>query len=139
MKHSLDSFNSYEAYKNQDMNNLITIFRVVDKDGFGMYGSKIITSCLWDRATDCAYDEQHICPCADGLTNIPFSWYYGFNTIEQLKKWVHKPEWLCNMHNLGGKLLMISIPREYVWVGGHQVVFDPHEIVEVLEMSLLEI
>jgi len=121
------------------MDKLVTIYRIEDGEGFGMYGSQLLHENLWDKATGGAFDECHVMPSDDGLSQHPWSWKFAFKDETQLKGWVYKKEWLENMHNLGGKIIMLLIPYEFVWNGGHQVIYDPYEVIEKLEMSLLEI
>lgn len=121
------------------MDNLVTIFRVEDSQGYGMYGSQLISESLWDKATEGAFEECHVMPSDDGLTNRPWSWKFAFKDEKQLKSWIYKKDWLENMHKLGGKIVMLLVPYEFVWCGGHQVIYDPYEVVETLELSLLEI
>lgn len=120
-------------------NSLITVYRVVDKNGLGMYGGQQLLQSLWDEACSGAYHRCHVMPCDDGLTNIPWSWKFAFKDSEQLNNWIYKKEWKDAIENLGGKVLLLLIPYESVWEGGHQVIYDPYEVVESLETSILEV
>ncbi len=119
---------------------MMTIFRVVDSDNIGLYGSKTLEVSLWDRACQGQHcPDKHPTPFKDGIKEFPFHWQFGFKDSEQINSWIHKQEWKENINALGGKVLMILIPKDWVYQGKTQVVYDPTEAVEILEMSILEI
>ena len=121
------------------MQDLITILRVVDKAGEGLYGYQSTLPSMWSLATKDAHDDNQPYPCDDDLIDFPHSWLFGFKDENQLCKWIYKPEWREAMHRLGGKVLMILIPVEFVLEGDNQVVFDPSEVVEVIELSIIDV
>ena len=53
-----------------------------------MYGSQLLHENLWDKATGGAFDECHVMPSDDGLSQRPWSWKFAFKDETQLKDWV---------------------------------------------------
>lgn len=129
------------------MTDLATIYRVEDDRGRGLYGSNTCdqteeNESIWIKAIpvqDLWGDENHIMPHADGLKDLPRGYRYGFKNLEQLKKWIHKPEWLVGLHEMGGIIKKIQVPQTSVLYGGNQVAYDSGAVVVVSEMSLLSI
>lgn len=119
---------------------MTTIFRVVDVNNIGLYGGKTLEVSLWDQACGGEhYPDKHPTPFKDGIKEFPWHWQFGFKDSEQINSWIHKAEWKENIDALGGRVLMLLIPEDCVYEGKTQVVYDPTEVVESLEMSIMEI
>ena len=56
---------------------------------------------------------------------------FGFESIDQLLDWMHKPEWRHTMRKTGVTLVTYEVPAEWVLFGSKQTVFKAAEAVEV--------
>lgn len=98
-------------------NNLITIFRIEDKNGMGMYGGQQLEDdkSLWGQCVNIFQENlSHPVPCDDGLNNLPLCYKYAFSDIQQLKDWVYESDWLIKMAELGAVVKMLLIPFEHL-------------------------
>ncbi len=61
--------------------------------------------------------------------------HFGFLDREQYLAWVFNPVWCKNLADLGVVLRVYEVPREYLFIGDHQVAFDMKEAKLVAEHS----
>jgi hypothetical protein len=107
-----------------------TVYRIETKDGQGMYGSGGFRR----AAGEAAYDgSRHPGPGEDGkmrkVTEKRRDTYYfdyspfhfGFISVEQLRNWIYKDEWLLSLHESGHVLAIVR--SEDVIEGFTQAIF----------------
>lgn len=119
-----------------------TVYRIETKDGTGMYGSG---GC---REAGFGYDNsRHPSPEDDALLSklleeksgnaawcFSFSpYHFGFATIEQLRNWIYRDEWLLELHNSGHVLAIIE--SEEVFAGYTQAIFIRPETYQTLDIK----
>lgn len=126
-----------------------TIYRIEDKEGYGMYrsGRNLEYFFTSDR-------ERHPQPHNDSLlcqefsiySNLYFNsdgvpteeseYYFGFGSIQQLRNWIYKDDWLVELHNIGFMISEYTCEDNNAHVGYTQAVFINE--VEYKQYSILE-
>lgn len=121
-----------------------TVYRIETKNGTGMCGS----GGIYNAAGSDAYSPtRHPGPHEDdklheatrdrmnGRMYFDYQpYHFGFASIDQLRNWVYKDEWLVSLHNDGHVLAVIE--SEDVIAGYTQAVFIRPE--EYQKVSILE-
>ena len=136
-----------------------TVFRIQHKDtGKGMYrhtGRCLASIC--SSSYDVEYD-RHPTPWEDSkLTDSILEKYdsvgsviynespylYGFISVDQLRSWLYRDEWLLGLHNEG--YILIVVETDDVYTGNSQAVFTApngyvtHSIKEYFNLTDKEI
>lgn len=109
-----------------------TVYRIErDKSKEGMY--TCITGKDWYSITNGAQTDRHPTPWEDSLlraniiaagysmTDIACEMHYGFISIEQLRTWIYKDEWLKGLSDNG--FILAEYRSEEVFVGNTQAIF----------------
>lgn len=120
------------------------VFRVVDKNGDGMYRSYQENAIpLWDECCD-NYDDDYHHPSPGKLGSRlnskgvnGYEYIFGFATVDQLHHWIFEKEWRNNIDNAGGRVLVFET-RDLVG-DEHQVTFRKETAVLVDDISILEL
>lgn len=116
-----------------------TLYRIESGLGYGMYDSGPAQH-IFDN--DDAH-EKHPSPKRDSLLSpilvekglySGHKWDYlacsaykfGFDSIEQLRRWIYEDRWLVALHEHGMRIAEYTIPDEHVLVGHTQVMFWQH-------------
>lgn len=112
------------------------VFRIEDERGAGMYrsGKSVIFSDI------CWPDRSHPSPWED----IPFGYSmraydrpdivhhrFGFASLEQLRRWIYKDEWLVELHHAGYRLSIYEVDPYNVIIGESQCAFLFHSHIGV--------
>ena len=87
--------------------------------------------------TDCWHDEEngHPVPRLDGLESFPRSYYFGFETHEQLCAWFSRSERTrLGFHDY--VISVYSVSSRMIRKGGKQIVFNKGKAKFIREMSL---
>ena len=125
-----------------------TIFRIESAKGIGLYAySKALHfahGTLVDR-------HRHPTPSDDSLlvANVrkasSFKFFhieeymrFGFCSVEQLRSWIYKDEWLVKLHEYGLKIAEYKLYNENVHEGNTQAIFDSREVLHKQQFSILE-
>lgn len=106
---------------------MTTVYRIEDSEGRGMYYYR-------NTRNPISYEPaRHPVPGCDSLLMASgFPLYgsqhlnYGFISIEQLRSWIYRDEWLLGLHELGYVLAVIE--SDEVYVGNTQAVFLRPEV-----------
>lgn len=130
------------------------VYRVINEAGNGMYQGGFYFDCCTDddgRADDDAH-TGHIQPNPHGDKGLSGKWnqldyeyrcnlLFGFASLDQMSRWIHKHTWRKNMHDRGGKIAVFEVEDKHMLVGDCQVVFN-HEharLVHHLNVYTLEV
>lgn len=62
---------------------------------------------------------------------------FGFESIQQLLRWLYGVGWLEAMHELGGYVRVYDVPDEHVLIGRCQVTFDTRFARRMPNLSLI--
>jgi hypothetical protein len=68
-------------------------------------------------------------------------YYFGFSSIDQLRSWIYKDDWLVGLHDIGMLLAVYICEDEDVLVGNTQAIFKgnvsktQHSILEYFSIS----
>lgn len=109
--------------------NLITVYRIENKAGQGFY------NCNGSAITDCPtykVDKHH--PRASEVImrtlcekGWPSNMIFGFESLEKLKTWVHREDWVQFLDENGFDVCGFKIREHHVMKDDVQVVFNRHE------------
>ena len=127
-----------------------TIYRIETPEGEGMYhsGASEVTSNLHHPYRHPEPDEDDLlAPVliskSGGSEHIAWyalrNYYFGFSSVEQLRRWIYQDEWLRGLHNDG--LVITVIESDDVLLGHTQAMFDgrvseqQHSILEFFNLS----
>lgn len=116
------------------------VYRVECKEGGGMYtGKNNLNDCVdyqYCRYVD-NMDPRHPSPEWDLLSKSVQGWKFGFESIEALYTWLHKNAWIEYLDDFGYEISKYSTV-EVVKQGKAQLVFNPLELIERIELSCTE-
>ena len=62
---------------------------------------------------------------------------FGFESKQQLLRWLYGVGWLAAMHELGGSVEVYEVPDEHVLVGRCQITFDKRYAYRLPNLSLI--
>lgn len=98
----------------------IKVYRIESKDGIGPY-----VSMHYREWTDrCHEGPRTPAPDLDGLPeDIPCGFYFGFESLKQLKKWFFKKE-IENLAKIGFNINTYYIHKKHIMYGGKQILFE---------------
>lgn len=109
--------------------NFITVYRIENKAGHGFY------NCQGNDITQCPtyrQDERHPPASREILDTLrkkgwPSNMIFGFESLEKLKTWVHREDWVQFLDENGFDVCGFKIQENHVLKDEVQVVFDRHE------------
>lgn len=110
--------------------NTITVYRIENKAGQGFY------NCSGSDITHCpTYREDHEKHPPAGREIMktlrdkgwPRNMIFGFESLEKLKTWVHREDWVQFLDENGFDVCGFKISEQHVLKDDVQVVFDRHE------------
>lgn len=127
-----------------------TIYRIETPEGAGMYCSRVsnITNEMQDMFKHPMPDEDDLLVFAlkDKSENGSYilwskleHYYFGFSSVEQLRRWIYQDEWLRILHDDG--LVITVIESNDVLLGHTQAMFSgrvseqQHSILEFFNLS----
>lgn len=106
------------------------IFRVVDEQGFGYRRRDDNEQCLNSKIDNEAclpfpenYEEIRPLPEDDGIPSYPEHYLFAFQSIDLLKSWFSLHERNAGTV-MGGQIMVIDVPDQYVILGRKQCCFD---------------
>ena len=107
------------------------VWRLEDSGGRGMYGefrdsSYFYYASMGSGEDDPAPENVHPLPYEDPLLKFaPWNsdYYFGFSSIEQMRRWIYKDEWLSRLAAYGIMLNLYKVPREFCNHGKDQSCF----------------
>ena len=125
-----------------------TIYRIESAKGIGLYNffkaDYFVHSVLVDR-------HRHPSPSDDSLLvanvrkasncnyfDIEAFMRFGFCSVEQLRSWIYKDEWLVKLHEYGLKISEYKLYSEHVHEGNTQAIFDSRQVLHKQQWSIIE-
>lgn len=125
------------------------VYRVLNSKGSGMYqGGFYYDACTDEngRSDDDAH-TGHIQPDPHGDSELRDKWcdldwgvrselLFGFSSLEQLQRWIHKHTWRKKMNELGGKIAVFEVPDDHLLTGECQVVFNPQAVTHLHNLNV---
>lgn len=130
------------------MSNLKTVYRIEDADCRGMYCTDSTIFLPEEFEVDGIHVDakvHHPTPQNDALIienmhkqDMCINKYhqFGFNSIEQLRKWIFNDYWIDKLHKHGFFLSIIQIEERYFIDGNTQVIFDSRQIISKVKKPI---
>lgn len=125
-----------------------TIYRIESAKGVGLYSYAKAAEFAHRTLIDC---KRHPTPSDDSLLvanvqeytcksyfYIDEHMHFGFCSVEQLRSWIYKDEWLVKLHKYGLKIAEYRLYSENVCEGNTQAIFDGGEVLHKKQYSILE-
>lgn len=103
------------------------IYRIEHSEKGGLYSSVVAREVMQE------FEDSHPCPYEDPFIKHfedEMDYYFGFRSMDDLKRWVHEPEWVAALYEEGFELLVFE--AEGVCHGCRQSIFlkDKSKLVE---------
>lgn len=96
------------------------IYRLQTRRGRGIYQDACKTPPT-NRARHPLPHED--CALRWGWRSHRYEWHFGFASLEQLRAWFYRDEWLTRLGRDGVVLTVWEVPERYVQIGNTQAIF----------------
>jgi hypothetical protein len=68
-----------------------------------------------------------------------FRWYFGFASLDQLKKWFFQESWLQAMDEAGLELTVWEVPKRYTHISQTQAIFERRKARQIARFKLTKL
>ena len=111
---------------------MVDVYRVEHHDSGG--GPYRAVDFSWEDSWHCA-ENGHPLPKFDGLESFPPSYFFGFETYEQLREWFSYSE-RARLGRHGYVISVYSVSSRMIRKGSKQIVFNKGKAKFIKEMGL---
>jgi hypothetical protein len=122
----------------------VLVYRIENEHGHGAYRIPV----EWRSFSQPYSDTRHPGPSDDPLLRPYWTlmsgrmkdhYFFGFESIEQLKNWFFDREWLEDLHNSGAKLSIYQSNEDDVIYGRTQLIFLRARALHICRRELISL
>jgi len=111
------------------------VYRIEDKNGRGPYQG-------YNLNIPGFCTVEHPAPYTEASLKWKFlknqeSWYFGFDSLDQLKRWFYNQQWLETLHEAGLRITVWEVDTSYFRASKTQAVFLRKKAVKVSEQPII--
>lgn len=118
---------------------MATIVRIETRDGVGPYRAPVDWG--WDNPNGSRhptpYEDRLLRDKWDELGVMRESWFFGFNSEQQMLEWFDEPDWLYAMRDAGLRMTVWEVWPTHVHFGERQAIFRKDKARLVLSRELV--